>query len=172
MLVKPPQVFRKLCFPLHFVQQHCIFKALQYLCLASPAFLLFRPPSGHFVGNSPKEKRHPLHQLSLGLSIPTPAFKTASLFSAKSHRLHLGSLQPSTLFSKTGHSYLFLFQFYDFFFLKRATGEGNNRAGLNICFHLMSFALALRACSGEKSLQDLIYSAAVEKVLRDGEEDE
>lgn len=29
----------------------------------------------------------------------------------------------------------------------------------------MSFALALRACSGEKSLQDLIYRAAMEEVM-------
>jgi len=41
------------------------------------------------------------------------------------------------------------------FFLKRAIGEGNNRASLNICFHLMSFALALRACSEKKILARL-----------------
>lgn len=82
-----------------------------------------------------------------------------------SHCLHQGSAWPFSLVSKTGNSYLFLFQFYGFFFFNRPTGEGNNRERLNICFHLMSFALALRGCSGEKSLQALIYRAVMKEVM-------
>lgn len=56
-----------------------------------------------------------------------------------------------------------------FYFFNRPAGEGNNREGLNICFHLMSFALALRVCSGEKPLQALIYTAAIREVMGVGE---
>jgi len=54
------------------------------------------------------------------------------------------------------------------FFFNRPTGEGNNREEMNICFHLMSFALALRDCSGEKSLQALIYRAVMKEVTESG----
>lgn len=54
------------------------------------------------------------------------------------------------------------------FFSNGPTGEGNNREELNICFHLMSFVLALRGCSGEKLLQALIYRAVMKEVMEGG----
>lgn len=125
-----------------------------------------------------KEETHAsftiVHQLSLRLSVPIPASENTSLFLVgHNQRMHgptactraqLGhSLQLSIQETPT----FFYFSFMIFFF-NRPTGEGNNREGLNICFHLMSFALALRGRSGEKSLQGLIYTAVMKEVMGGG----